>query len=179
MKNTKRALCSPFVNVVPAEYENWLEKMAEKGWHVDHIGQWSSICMTFKRGEPKKYRFVYDLQAFPKKDYKATYEQFGWEFVGQMASAFIWRREYTDERPESFTDMESLEKRSKRVAAAVLVNFILFLLITIIIAGCFIANYHRLNTEGILQFVLGLLLSGAFTMYLGYVMKNIYKNKQK
>jgi len=88
--------------------------------------------MTFRRSEPHKYRYIYDLQAFPKKEYKTTYEQFGWELVVQMASGFIWRKLYTDKRPESFTSLESLEKRSKQVVSAVAVSFIIFLIVSMV-----------------------------------------------
>lgn len=179
MKNKKTVWLSAFTNVVPADYEKWLEDLASQGWHVDKIGQWSSIYMTFKHGKPKKYRFVYDMQAVPKKDYKTTYEQFGWEFVGQMASAFIWRKEYTQERPESFSDQESLEKRSKRVIAAASVSFILFLLAAIIVTVCFAVNFRNLVPGDILQFILGMVLTYVFTGYMGYVMNKINKNKQR
>lgn len=179
MKNKKRVWLSAFTNVVPADYEKWLENLASQGWHVDKIGQWSSICMTFKRGKPKQYRFVYDMQAIPQKYYKTTYEQFGWEFVGQMASAFIWRKEYTHERPESFSDKESLEKRSKRVIAAVSVSLIMFLLTAIIVTVCFVVNIKHLVWGDILQFILGMVLTYGFAIYLGYVMYEINKNKQR
>jgi len=179
MKNTKTVWLSGFTNVVPADYENWIEKLALQGWNVDHIGQWSSVVMTFRRSEPHKYRYIYDLQAFPKKEYKATYEQFGWEFVGQMASGFIWRKLYTDKRPESFTSLESLEKRSKQVVSAVAVSFIIFLIVSMVLIISFIVTFSNLTTGGILQFILGISLSFAFTIYLGYVMRKIYKNRFK
>jgi hypothetical protein len=179
MKHTKTVYLSGFRNVVPADYENWIEQLALQGWNIDHIGQWSSVVMTFRRSEPKKYRYIYDLQAFPKKEYKATYEQFGWEFVGQMASGFIWRKLYTDKRPESFTSLESLEKRSKRVIAAASVSFILFLLAAIIVTVCFAVNFRNLVPGDILQFILGMVLTYVFTGYMGYVMNKINKNKQR
>jgi len=179
MKNTKTVWLSGFTNVVPADYENWIEKLALQGWNIDHIGQWSSVIMTFHRSQPKKYRYIYDLQAFPKKEYKTTYEQFGWEFVGQMASGFIWRKLYTDKRPESFTSIESLEKRSKQVISAVLVSFTIFLIISIIVITAFIINFSRLSTSDIGQFMLGTVLSSSFAIYLGFVMRKIYKNRFK
>ena len=84
--------------------------------------------MTFHKTEPKRYRYVFDLNAFPRKEYTATYEQFGWEFMGQMASCFIWRKEYPGQRPESFTDQDSLTRRNKRVRNAVLACFLVALL---------------------------------------------------
>lgn len=177
MKNKKVCWLSAFKNVVPSDYENWLESLALQGWQIDKIGQWSSVYMTFRKGDSKKYRFVYDMQSAPKKDYKTTYELFGWESVGQMASAYIWRKEYASERPESFSDTESLEKRNKRFVGAVSVSFIMFLLIALVTTVLFIVFFNRLDTEDIVQFILGIILSYIFSVYLGSVMKKIYKNK--
>ncbi|MDD4797821.1 MAG: DUF2812 domain-containing protein, partial [Eubacteriales bacterium] len=94
MKHVKRAWFSPFIRVVPADYEQWLERLALQGWNVDTISQWDSICMTFTRTQPRRYRYVFDVQLTPQRDYRDTYEQFGWQYVGQMASVVIWRKEY-------------------------------------------------------------------------------------
>lgn len=115
------------------------------------------------------------MQAFPKKDYKSTYEQFDWEFVGQMASCFLWRKEYTNKRPESFTSIESLEKRNKQVVSAVSVSFIMFLLLSIIAIATFILTFSSLSPGQILHFIVGIVLSCAFTLYLGSVMKKYIK----
>lgn len=179
MKNTKTVWLSAFKTVVPADYENWLEHLASAGWNIDHIGQWSSISMTFYRSKPKKYRYIFDLQAYPKKDYKSTYEQFGWEFVGQMASCYIWRKEYNDKRPEAFTNRESLEKRNKQVVSAVSVSFSMFLLITIILVTSLLIVFSNLSTSDMVQYIIGITLSTAFTLYLGYVMRKIFKNRFK
>lgn len=177
MKNTKVILFSAFKNVVPADYEKWLEDFALQGWNIDKIGQWSSVYMTFKRGVSKKYRFVYDMQVIPKKDYMTTYEQFGWEFVGQMASAFIWRKEYTIERPESFSDKESLEKRNKNVVAAVSVSFFIFSLTAIIATVFFAISFRNLLLGDKIQFIICMVLSYALALYLGYVMNKINKSR--
>jgi hypothetical protein len=72
MKDKKIVWFSAFRHVVPADYENWLEKMAAEGWQTGRFWQWSSIYLTFTKGEPKKYRFVYDPQVSPRKDYVTT-----------------------------------------------------------------------------------------------------------
>lgn len=79
--------------------------------------------MTFTKTESKRYRYVFDLNAFPTKEYKSIYEQLGWVFVGKMASFFIWRKEYSSSRPESFTDRESLIKRNQQVINALTACF--------------------------------------------------------
>lgn len=177
MSDKKAAWFSAFINVVPADYEKWLEDLALQGWNIDKIGQWSSIRMVFKHTTPKRYRYVFDMQAAPKKDYKATYEQFGWEFVGQMASAFIWRKEYDGDKPESFSDAESVIKRNTNVMYAVMVSFILFLITSVVLTVSFVLFFSTLNLSDILQFIFGCTLSYLFTIYLGYVIDNINKNR--
>jgi hypothetical protein len=81
----------------------------------------------FPAGKPKKYRFVYDPQVSPRKEYIATYEQFGWEYLGRMASAHFWRMEYEGERPQAFSDQEGLVDRNRRNLIAVSVSFFIFL----------------------------------------------------
>lgn len=128
MNNKKIEWCSAFRYVVPTDYEHWFEELAVAGWHPVKVGQWSSIAMRFAKGEPKKYRYVVDMQPFPRKEYRQTYKDFGWEFVGQMASAMVWRREYENERPESFSDSQSRRDRGRRFVGAAFVSFFLFLL---------------------------------------------------
>ncbi len=177
MSKKRTVWLSAFKNIVPADYEKWLEDLALQGWHVESISQWSSIRMTFKKGDPKQYRFVYDIQTSPKKDYRLTYEQFGWELMGQMASVFVWRKEYTQERPESFTDLESLEKRSKRDLAAAAVAFSMFLLTAFITTLGFIFTFKQLSPGDILQFILSMLLTYGIALSIGYAMIKINKNR--
>ncbi|MDR3312940.1 MAG: DUF2812 domain-containing protein [Oscillospiraceae bacterium] len=77
MKNKMIKWLTPFRYVVPADYERWFEALAEKGWHPQKVVQSSSIAMTFVKSEQKNFRYVVDMQAAPKSDYKATYEAFG------------------------------------------------------------------------------------------------------
>ena len=117
---TKRIVFFPFFKrVVPSDFENWLEKMAADGWHIERMRQGSSMIMIFIKGLPKRYRYVYDLRAAANKDYISTYEQFGWQHLGKMASVNIWRMEYSDNRPEAFSDKDSIKGRNKRTILAI------------------------------------------------------------
>lgn len=178
MKDEKTVLFPGYRNVVPADFENWLEKMASEGWHIDHIGQWSSILMTFKRGMPKKYRFVYDLQAFPRKDYRSTYEEFGWEYLGHMSSVNIWRKEYKDERPEAFSDYESIIKRNRRIVAAISFSFISFL-IALVTQFIFLFISKPLTPNKLVQLGFGITICSMFIILLGFVMLKIKRNEDR
>jgi len=179
MKNTKRVWLSAFRYVVPADYEEWFEEQEALGWHVEKIGQWSSIMMTLKKDKPRQYRYVVDMQFSHHKDYIDMYEQFGWEFVGQMASAYVWRKEYTGERPESFTDQENIERRNRRFAIAVLINLVLFSLTVLALVIGFIVTFGETDMGQKLQFILGMALSAAFAAYLWYVWRKILRNRSK
>lgn len=166
---------SAFKYVVPADYEQWFEQLAAKGWHPVKVGQWSSIAMRFEEGEPKTYRYVADMQSFPKPEYMQMYKEFGWEFVGQMASMMVWRREYSGERPESFSDASSRKSRNKRFIGAASVSFVMFLVGAIASFGAFIFT----NTENHLDFGIASGLFFVLAALIGAVMLKMRKNIDK
>ncbi len=172
---TKTFWLTAFRYVVPADYEQWFEQLALNGWHPVKVGQWSSLSMRFAQGEPKKYRYVADMQPLPKKEYMQTYEDFGWEFVGQMASMMVWRREYENERPESFSDAPSRKERNRRFIGAAAVSFILFLVGTLASLGAFIFT----NTENHLDFGIMSVFLFVLTGLMGAALLKMRKNIEK
>jgi hypothetical protein len=131
--------------------------------------------MRFAEGEPKKYRYVADMQSFPKKEYMQMYEEFGWEFVGQMASMMVWRREYEGERPESFSDASSRKERNRRFIGAVAVAFTMFLVGALATLGAFIFT----NTEDHLDFGIASAFMFVLCALMGAVMLKMRKNIDK
>ncbi len=177
MSNKKIVLFPAFRHLVPSDLENWLEQMALKGWHIDKIGQWSSMLMTFRKSEPKKYRFVYDMQAFPRQEYIATYEQFGWEFLGRMASAHMWRMAYEGQRPEAFSDKESLIKRNRRNMWAASVSFFIFLLTFITVGILLVFFPDSLAKADRLDIIIAEACAGIMTILMSTVMIILRKNE--
>lgn len=116
-----------------------------------------------------------DLQAAPKNEYIKTYKDFGWEFVGQMSSIYIWRKEYTDERPEAFSDKENIKYRNRRFTKAISFSFVIFLLASLIVTLCLLLNISHLSVGDWIQFALGLALSYTITVSLGLIMHKISK----
>lgn len=179
MKDKKIVWFSAFRRVIPADYENWLEQMAAEGWHINHFRQWSSIYMTLTRGEPKKYRFVYDPQVSPRKDYITTYEQFGWEYLGRMASAHFWRMEYAGERPEAFSDKESKVARNRRTLSAVSVSFFLFLAADLFFGGMLTFFPNILSKGDKTQIIFAEIFFCIVTILLGLVLLVLRKNERR
>ena len=178
MKTEKIVFFPAFKRVVPSDFENWLEDMAAKGWHIERVREWSSIIMIFVKGEPKKYRFVYDVHAIVGKDYISTYEQFGWVNLGRMASVNIWRMEYKDERPEAFTDKDSIVTRNSRTISAVSVSFSIFILAVLIMAIALIFFSEALSVNGRMQLIIAAVFFAVLAILLGIVMLYMHKKNK-
>ena len=178
MKDKRIVWFSAFRHLVPADYENWLETMAEEGWHINHFRQWSSIFMIMKRGEPKHYRYVYDPQASPRKDYITTYEQFGWQYLGRMASAHFWRMEYIGKRPEAFSDIDSVVARNRRTMMAVSVSFLIFIFLDLFFAGMQLFFSKSFSNADRTQILAAEVFFFILTVALGVVMLIIRKNEK-
>jgi len=165
-----------FKNVVPAEFEAWMENLALDGWQIDRLGRLSPIRMGFTKGESKKYRYVLDLVSFPTREYEDTYTQFGWESVGKMAGRHVWRKEYTDVRPESFTDTQSRIQRDKRVRNAALATLITCIAAAVLALAslAYCAVYGQF--ENIPNFVFAVLLSLLMISYFYRVVRKISVN---
>jgi len=119
------------------------------------------------------------VRAVASKDYISTYEQFGWQYLGRMASVYIWRMEYKDERPEAFTDKDSIISRNNRTIAAVSFSFTIFLLASLAmsIALIFFPSYISANDR--MQLIIAALLFAVFAVTLGAVMIYIHKGNRQ
>ena len=132
--------------------------------------------MTFRRGEPKQYRFVYDPQFSPRKEYITTYQDFGWEYLGRMASAHIWRMAYEGERPQAFSDREGLLERDRRNITAVSVSFFMFLIAVLAISMALVFASGILSAGDRTQLIIADIFFAVIALALGYVMVVMRKN---
>ena len=177
MKDTKAVWWPTYKYAAPADFEHFMERMAAEGWNVDKIKQWSSFRMVFHRAQSKKYRYIMDLNAFPKKDYVATYEEFGWELVGKMASVYVWRKEYTDERPEAFTDPASLRKRNMNIIN-VLRSLIVLMLACIVVITIAYAAIEGGFTDWV-DYVVPVAILGVLAAALGFFLRKMYRKRDE
>lgn len=179
-KETKAAWFLPFRYIAPADLENYYEQMDAEGWHVEKIRQFNSFCTTFKRSEPQKNRYVVDLNAkFKIKNYIDTYTSFGWELVGQMASMYVWRKAYREERPEAFTDPASINERSDNFLRVMLIMKIFLLFAAALLSVLFFALRRWDNIDGIIGYcaTTGLLL--CLIALLAFARYKIKKNRHR
>ncbi len=174
-----RKYFTAYRNVVPSEYEKWLEGLAADGWHPKKINHFTSMVMTFEKSQPKKYKYAIELLGHLKKDRIKIYKDFGWEYVGRMSSIFVWRKEYENEKPEMFTDHEDIVRRSNRFVIAISFSFVIFLIAFMAaLALALLAGIGKINPEWG-QIILAIALSGTLAFYLGHVIRKINNNKDK
>ena len=119
------------------------------------------------------------MQAFPRREYRPTYEQFGWEYLGAMASAQIWRKPYDGERPEAFTQPSDIEGRRVRTAAAVSVSLVLSAIVTFIAAYPLFFSAEGMTGSDIRQLWGFIALCGVFALLLMLVLIKILKNRNR
>ncbi len=161
---------------VPEEYEAWLERKAEEGWHPIKIRQFSSIRMVFEQGVPKKYQYSVELLGRLSGERKAMYADFGWEYVGRMSNVFVFRKEYTEKRPEMFSDRTSVVKRTERYVTAIWFSLGLFLMGFIINAGLAAVKLFGHLAHDWTDILISLAVCGGAAVYLFTVVKKLNKS---
>ena len=99
----------------PEKVENWLEEMESKGWNLYQV-ELASLRFKFTKGEPKKIRYCADFQSSINDQYLTLFKDDHWELVWSGAGGwYIWKKEYVQERPDIYTDNNSLIDRNKRL----------------------------------------------------------------
>lgn len=98
----------------PEKIEDWLEQMEAEGWHV-YNATGIGVRFHFVKGEPRRVRYCADYQSNISPEYKAIFQDAGWELVYSSIGWYIWRMEYEKERPNIYTDIDSLLGMNKRL----------------------------------------------------------------
>ena len=183
MKEKMVKWLSPYIHSDPVEYEEYLEKYALQGWHPVKVGYWNSMRMVFVKSQPKQYRYVVDFQPILRQEYKQLHQDLGWELCGMMSSVVVWRKEYIAERPELFSDKESLECRNKRFSNAIGAIFFVFLVCAVIITigipivHALVPNKNR-ETIDILAHAASIIMIDAFAVFIGLTWNKTKKRKR-
>ena len=114
----RTAWFAAFTHPTPARLEDWLERQAAQGWEPRQLDDMSAIRMHLQEAKPVAVRYVVDPRQKPDDSYRATYEDAGWKYIGELSSLQVWSRRYTGARPEAFTDRPSRRARDVRMAWA-------------------------------------------------------------
>lgn len=102
--------------------EEWLEKMEVSGYRLDKVSM-SGLVFDFIKTEPQKARYCIDFSSGFSQEYFNVIKDEGWQVFEMGSGWFVFRKEYTDNPPQLYTDYDSLIERNKRLL--------------LILSGCF------------------------------------------
>lgn len=119
----------------PDKAEETVEKMAREGWRFYRFDPLGTTFYYIKQ-DPCKLRFVVDYQNEATDEYFAAAIDDGWklEFTSavRMGSFIVWSKEYEEEVPEFYSDMDDKLRRARRTALALGIPMVLFAVFCII-----------------------------------------------
>ena len=133
----KRALLPSCRYVTPGDLEAYLERRAAQGWILDPMRAQNHLCLSFLRTQPQKLCVVADFNPAPTPSYVGEKREAGWTLGVRLGPIFVWQQPYATQRPESFSDPDSLRQRSRRLRTTSLVILGTFTFALLLLAaGC-------------------------------------------
>jgi len=87
--------------------------------------------------------------------------------------------EYSDKRPEAFSDKDSIKGRNKRTILAISFSFILSLLASIAISTVLIFFSYIISADEKTQLIIAAVVLAIFAFTLGIIMIYIYKRSRQ
>jgi len=96
--------------------EKWLSEMSKKGWHLVRVGFFN---YTFREGAPRDYEYRFDFKILGRndfEDYRSTFEDAGWEYIGNLGSWYYFRADVSkDPDMELYSNNRSKIEKYKRL----------------------------------------------------------------
>jgi hypothetical protein len=155
----------------PEKIEDWLEQMEAEGWHL-YNATGIGVRFHFVKEEPRQVRYCADYQGNISPEYKRIFQDAGWELVFSNIGWYIWRMEYSGERPNIYTDIDSIIDRNKRL--------IVVLGVITVIEGFALTAMGATSTDHFNTTPL-LAMYGVVFSFIGYCIYNLlaYNNRLK
>jgi len=101
----------------PDKVEEWLEDMEMQGYSLFRMNRFGN-SFYFIKGEPRTIKYCVDYQNFVNDSYFEIHKTNGWEMIFTNRSTLtkytLWRKEYTDEKPELYTDKIHILKHARK-----------------------------------------------------------------
>ncbi|EPR12181.1 DUF2812 domain-containing protein [Ruminiclostridium papyrosolvens] len=156
--------------------ENWLEEMESNGLRLVET-RVKGLYFYFERCQPIKARYCIDYQSKLTPDYVTLVRDDGWELYQIGMGWYILRKQYEDERPELYTDFESLIARNKALLAIVVVASIM----ECVSFGNLIWNTYNDSSKAMLPVlcIFGSLILAFFSFIITNVVMQITKFRKK
>lgn len=103
------------------EIENWLEEMALEGYRLTDVTS-IGVIFSFEKTGPKKIRYCLDYQQKLEQKYISIINDDGWNFMPMGSGWYICRKEFKGDRPELYTDFDSLISRNNKLLFMIIIS---------------------------------------------------------
>lgn len=163
--------------IVPQELEYYLEEKAVEGYRLEPIGEVGLFFFQFKPCESHKVKYVVDSTKLDVEMYKETLIKKGWEYMGTSANFHVWRQEYTDKRPDDFTDTYI---RGKSTLTLGIIFLIVGLLCLAVAVGSVYGIYleHQVGIRrNLVLYIIQTVVSIPFIAYFLWAAKNLIAHR--
>ncbi|MHB1651467.1 MAG: DUF2812 domain-containing protein [Desulfitobacteriaceae bacterium] len=101
----------------PDKVEKWLEDMEMEGYNLVRMS-WSGNTFYFIKGESRTIKYCTDFQNLVNDSYFEIHKSNGWEMIFTSQSPLmkytLWKKEYTDEKPELYSDKSHILKHARK-----------------------------------------------------------------
>jgi hypothetical protein len=111
------------------EIENWLEKMALSGYRLTDVTS-IGVFFSFEKAQCKKTRYCIDYQQEIGPSYIENLTDNGWEIIKMGSGWYICCKEYEGDRPDLFTDFDTLISRNNKLMFVIISSGLPFFLIS-------------------------------------------------
>ncbi len=132
----------------PDIHEEWLEEMELKGFNLIRMSKIGN-SFYFVKGETRKMKYHVDYQLRKNPSYFKINEESGWKLYFTSLTRFfaisVWGQEYTEIKPEYYSDPESKVKHAKRFMLSYIVWFLPMSLMYFVMSGFSIYAYVTID----------------------------------
>ncbi|WP_051624228.1 DUF2812 domain-containing protein [Clostridium akagii] len=103
--------------------ENWLEEMELKGKQLKKVSCIGTV-FHFEDSSPQKARYCVDYQEKLTPEYIKLATEDGWDIWPIVVGWVVLRKEYTGERPEFYSEYDSIIIRNSKINFRMMVAFL-------------------------------------------------------
>ena len=149
--------------------EEYLREMHRDGWKFTHVTM--PGVYHFEKCEPEDvvYRLDYNPQSADKKqDYVRMFEDYGWEYLQDLAQFSYFRKSAAEEDTEIFSDNASKVDLMQRIFTKRMIP------VLVIFLCCLVPNIVNVLLDGFAyirpyEYILFGALFGVFGLYIGII----------
>ena len=156
--------------------------MQLKGHNLHKINKIGST-FYFRKGKPRKVKYIADYQSKTDNMYYEIYKQDNWRLLynsfGNIFKCSVWSKEYENEVPEIYTDAKEINKQAKSV---LIVHSVLYLPIIFIYAYTVmidISNYMNKRIDNLSISMLSIVLVIEFSIFYINIFRYYLRTKKR